>query len=301
MKLEEGRIYKFISFRTGSAVTLRCITGNAVGDKFEGNQNQLWEAQTTPTGFWCFKNVQHGLYLGIEKGEAATNGLAIRGVSHPFDWAPKNGGSSPASFKLFIPFTKQVLNLDSSGGWANGIKIESWSDSGSDGQKWVINTDTTFEAPLEAGKLYKIVGCHAGTVVHLEDNKKVAGYKFNDGRNQKWKASQDERTGYWFFKNPWSGLYMGIASDTAEAGNGTRIVGVPQPFAWDVVPNRTKGANGKSCRGGCEVHSPVESGGLALASVEVRATSVAQLGSGAAAELGANDSEPPVTDPGPRG
>ncbi|KAJ2920998.1 hypothetical protein H1R20_g16096, partial [Candolleomyces eurysporus] len=250
MALEEARIYKFINFKTGSALTLRCITGNVVGDKFDGSKNQLWEAQTTPTGFWCFKNVQHGLCLGIEKGEVVTDGITIRGVSHPFDWALKDGESSPASFKLFIPFTKQVLNLDNDGGWANGIKIESWSDSGSDrvGQKWTIDSNTTFEAPVKAGKIYKIVGCYSGTVVHLDDTNKMAGYSFNDGRNQKWEATQDERTGYWYFKNPWSGRYMGIASDTSVAGNDTRIVGVPQPFAWDIVPDRTKGANGESCR-----------------------------------------------------
>lgn len=96
------------------------------GDVYEGNENQLvspftlcpphmhhdhqykpltyyqWEAQTTPAGLWRFKNVQFGLYLGIEKGQVAKDGLATRGVSHPFNWIAKRtdeAGPSPAVFK----------------------------------------------------------------------------------------------------------------------------------------------------------------------------------------------------------
>ncbi|KAJ2935825.1 hypothetical protein H1R20_g1269, partial [Candolleomyces eurysporus] len=248
MSFENGKIYKLINFKTGSAVTLKSMMGNIVGDKFEGGQNQLWEAQIAPTGFWCLKNVQHGLFLGIKKGEAAVDGVAIRGVSQPFDWTLKDGGSSPPSLKLSVPFAKQVLDLDNNGGWANGIKINLYSDNGANQQRWIIDSDITFEAPVKTGKIYKIIGSKSGTVVHLENDNKAAGYVFNAGQNQKWEASQDERTGYWFFKNPWSGLYMGIAGDTSAADCWTRIIGVPKPFAWDIVPERANGANGKSYR-----------------------------------------------------
>jgi hypothetical protein len=60
-----------------------------------------WEAQTTATEFWRFKNVQFGLYLGIEKGRVAANDLAIRGVSHPFDWAPERTEEDEAGRSVF--------------------------------------------------------------------------------------------------------------------------------------------------------------------------------------------------------
>ncbi|KAJ2935736.1 hypothetical protein H1R20_g1358, partial [Candolleomyces eurysporus] len=235
--------------------------GVVAGDVDEGNENQLWEAQTMPAGFWRFKNVQFGLYLGIEKGRVATDGLAIRGVKHPFNWAAKRtdeAGPSPAVFKLFVPFTKQVLYLNDGNSWTNGVKIQSWQELESDeaGQKWIIDSNATFEVPFEAGKIYMLVNCNTGTVVHLEDTNKTAGYSFNGGRNQRWEASQEEGTGYWVFKNPWSGLYMGIAGDTSDAGNNTRIVGVPQPFAWDVVRDRTQSANSGAYRLNLDLRLP---------------------------------------------
>ncbi|RXW17803.1 hypothetical protein EST38_g8058 [Candolleomyces aberdarensis] len=228
--------------------------GDVSGDKYgEGNQNQLWEAQTTPAGFWRFKNVQFGLYLGIKEGQVATDGLAIRGVSHPFNWAAKRTDEAApvaAVFKLFVPFTKQVLHLNDDNSWTNGIKIQTWSDLGSNqaAQKWIIDSNTTFEVPFEAGRIYILVNCHTGTVAQLEDTNQIAGYSFNGGRNQTWEASQEEGTGHWLFKNPWSGRYMGIAGDTEAAVNQTPIIGVPQPFAWNVVPDRTQGANGGAYR-----------------------------------------------------
>lgn len=170
------------------------------GTKFEGNDNQLvsilsylpqlscnttrtmavivisgirnadilqWEAQTTATEFWRFKNVQFGLYLGAEKGRVAANDLAIRGVSHPFDWAPKRTEEEAGrsvfkyvlhailatshcvrqmnlkSIRLFIPFSKQALHLDEDGDWTiGGVKIKTWSDLGNSrpAQKWIIDS-----------------------------------------------------------------------------------------------------------------------------------------------------------------
>ena len=67
-----------------------------------------WEAQITPAGFWHFKNVQFGLYLGIEEGQVAMDGLGIRGVSHPFNWAAKRTGEAAASPAMF----KYVFKAD---------------------------------------------------------------------------------------------------------------------------------------------------------------------------------------------
>jgi hypothetical protein len=64
-----------------------------------------------------------------------------------------------------------------------------------------------------------------------------------------WEAIPDESTGYWYFRNPWSGLYMALASDSDPvAQDSARAVGVPHPFAWDVVPERAYGAKGEACR-----------------------------------------------------
>ena len=41
---------------------------------------------------------------------------------------------------------------------------------------------------------------------------------------------------------------MEINGEPKAAGDGTRIVGVSQPFAWEVVLDRTHGADGQSYR-----------------------------------------------------
>ncbi|KAJ2918732.1 hypothetical protein MD484_g1655, partial [Candolleomyces efflorescens] len=255
MPFESGKIYKLSNFKTGSALTLKSSTCLVVGDMFEGKPNQLWEAESTPMGSWSFKNVEHpGLYLGLERKIVANDGELVVGVSYPFAWAPKRVGkaASPVMFKLCIPYTNQVLDLNLNGGWANGIRIQVYTDWGvrQDNQKWIINTNTTFKHPVTAGGIYRITNRASGTVVHVEDSKKVAGYSFNDGRNQKWEAILDELTGFWCFRNPWSGLYLAIDSDLnpAEKVSKARVVGVPQRFAWDLLLARGYGHQGEECR-----------------------------------------------------
>ena len=96
--------------------------------------------------------------------------------------------------RLCIPYTNQVLDLNLNGGWANGIRIQVYTDWGvrQDNQKWIINTslhylrrwllavwlsldpDTTFKHPVTAGGIYRITNRASGTVVHVEDSKKGA-------------------------------------------------------------------------------------------------------------------------------
>lgn len=45
---------------------------------------------------------------------------------------------------MYVPYTEMVLDLDDHGGWANGIKVQVYSDFGSEqaAQKWVIDSST---------------------------------------------------------------------------------------------------------------------------------------------------------------
>jgi hypothetical protein len=98
----------------------------------------------------------------------------------------------PLIYRLFVPYTDQVLDLDDNGGWANGIKVQAYNDLGEKqiSHQWIFNSgvciqvvrsyratvlpransDLAFDPPVKAGEVYKIINCHTGTVVQLEDS-----------------------------------------------------------------------------------------------------------------------------------
>lgn len=53
-----------------------------------------------------------------------------------------------------------------------------------------------------------------------------------------WEAVYSGR-GTWYFKNSVNGEYMGIEGRIAV--NGTPVISISQPFAWDVVPTYADG------------------------------------------------------------
>ncbi|RXW18150.1 hypothetical protein EST38_g7705 [Candolleomyces aberdarensis] len=176
MALEAGKVYHISAVKTGYAATLEAPT--LLADRFEGKPNQFWKAQSTPAGFWSFESVEHPkIYLGFKFGRVLQDGDVIYGVTQPFYWEVKHLRTDEMSsiFKLFIPYTDQVLDLDDHGGWANGIKVQVYHDHGDNhvDHQWRIDPDLTFDPLVKAGEVYQIVNCHTGTVVHLENSNNV--------------------------------------------------------------------------------------------------------------------------------
>ncbi|KAJ2918731.1 hypothetical protein MD484_g1654, partial [Candolleomyces efflorescens] len=174
MPLESGKVYRISSVKTGQAATLKTPSFIVLAERFEAKQTQFWKAQKTRAGFWSFENVQHPtLYLGLEFGRVVQNGDAISGVPQPFPWEVKHvPGTGDSAFWLCVPNTDQVFDLHDHGGWADGIKIQVYSNLGKEQipHQWRIDPDLTFNPPVKAGEVYKLVNCHTGTVVQLEDN-----------------------------------------------------------------------------------------------------------------------------------
>ncbi|KAJ2921002.1 hypothetical protein H1R20_g16095, partial [Candolleomyces eurysporus] len=184
MSMEAGKVYHISAVKTGYAATLEAPALVVLADRFEGKPNQFWKARSTPAGFWSFENVEHPkIYLGIKFGRVPQDGDVISGVTQPFYWEVKHLRTD----ELSSIFNDKVLDLDDHGGWANGIKIQVTCDLGENQvpHQWRIDPDLTFDPLVKAGEVYQIVNCHTGTVVHLENSNNVAGYEFNDGRNQK--------------------------------------------------------------------------------------------------------------------
>ncbi|KAF6753481.1 hypothetical protein DFP72DRAFT_407121 [Ephemerocybe angulata] len=234
--LESGRTYKFANVKTGSALTIHPATLRVLGNHYIGSPLQLWEVASR-NGLWTFKNNETGLYLGFDVGVVANNGKDVTATANAFTWAVMRDEKGWS--KLFIPYTKQSLDLDDHGGWGNGIGIHSYVAIDNLCQKWVIDPDTSFEAPVASGELYKLLNPASGTVAHLEEpSNEVSGFRYNEGRNQKWEVLSSG-SGTWFIKSHYNGLYIGIKDNVAEKG--ARVVGTEGPFAWDIAPKYREG------------------------------------------------------------
>ncbi|KAF6755166.1 hypothetical protein DFP72DRAFT_1067891 [Ephemerocybe angulata] len=236
--LEPGRTYKFANVKTGSALTIHPTTLRVFGNHYIGSPLQLWEA-ASKNGFWTFKNSETGLYLGFDVGVVANNGRHVVATANAFRWAIIREDSGKGWMKLFVPYTNQCLDLDDNGGWANGITIQSVAAHNNHCGKWVIDPDTTFEPIAIPGELYKLLNCESKTVAHLEEpSNEVSGFRYNEGRNQKWEALPSG-SGTWFIRNHYNGLYMGIKGTVAELRS--PVIGTEEPFAWDIAPRYREG------------------------------------------------------------
>ncbi|KAF6765535.1 hypothetical protein DFP72DRAFT_204582 [Ephemerocybe angulata] len=239
--LESGRTYKFANVKTGSALTIHPTTRRVFGNHYIASKLQLWVA-ASKNGFWTFKNSETGRYLGFDVGVVAKNGRHVVATANAFAWAIVREDSEKGWMKLFVPYTNQCLDLDANGGWANGITIQSVAAHNNHCGKWVIDPDTTFEPIAMPGELYKLLNYESKTVCSLrgafERRQTVSGFRYNEGRNQKWEAIPSG-SGTWFVRNHFDGLYMGIKGTIAEIGS--CVVGTEAPFAWDIAPRYKEG------------------------------------------------------------
>ncbi|KAF6753480.1 hypothetical protein DFP72DRAFT_407126 [Ephemerocybe angulata] len=250
--LQSGKTYKIASVKTGSALTINPFTREVIANVYKGTPLQVWDAVATPSGHWCFRNPETGLYFGSHLGKAVKDSSPIKATSHAFPWAVRrdNGGWS----KLGIPYTNHVLDLDDHGGLGNDIMVQSWIWLGGDNQKWVVDADTRYEPPVSAGELYKIVSSCAGTVVHLEKSGDISGYEYNEGRNQQWEAVASG-SDTWYLKNHFTGQYLGVEdSDLEVPEKATRVIATDLPFAWDIVPKYIGGVPAR--KGGVMLYIP---------------------------------------------
>ncbi|KAF5331407.1 hypothetical protein D9611_011844 [Ephemerocybe angulata] len=230
--LESGRTYKFANVKTGSALTIHPTTLRDVQRAHKRPPScTQWEGSSR-NGFWTFKNNETGLYLGFDVCVPANNGRHVVATANAFTWAVISEDAKKGWKKLSVPYTNQYLDLDDHGGWANGITIQSYANHTNQCQKWVIDSDTTFEPFAIPRELYKLLNPTTKTVAHLEEPSNEAS------DTMKWEVLPSGG-GTWFIRNHYNGLYMGIKGTIAEKG--TQVVGTEEPFAWNIAPRYKDG------------------------------------------------------------
>ncbi|KAJ2935856.1 hypothetical protein H1R20_g1238, partial [Candolleomyces eurysporus] len=82
-----------------------------------------WQASQDSDGFWRFRNVATGLYLGQDTGKLAIN-TSVVGTSFEFPWEVEEVNADKHHFRLYVPNTKQVLDADTECEFP-GVKLHS--------------------------------------------------------------------------------------------------------------------------------------------------------------------------------
>lgn len=237
-QLDSGRSYAFINVMTGAPLTVDPDTNTVVGrTRYAGTPFQVWEATST-NGLWTFKNTETGRYLGHNLDVIIEEHEIIKATTHPFTWRVERDAKGWA--KLWVPFTRLVLDMEIGQGRRTIMSCISHDRSN---QKWILSPDIESKLPIIPGDLYRIVSSFAGTVLHLEASGAVSGHEYNEGRNQKWEAIPSG-TGTWFLRNHFTGRYLGIEGDVAT-NEKSFLVGIDQPFAWDIT---RKYIDGEPCK-----------------------------------------------------
>ncbi|KAF6758620.1 hypothetical protein DFP72DRAFT_1064733 [Ephemerocybe angulata] len=236
--IESETSYAFTNVHTGHPITIDPDTNTVVGSiRFTGTPFQVWEAASV-NGLWTFKNAETGRYLGYTLYVPVKEGDVIKATTHPFTWQVTRDAKGWA--KLSVPYTNFVLDMEAN---QNSWAVTGRTSYEQSNQRWILDSEITFKLPITAGNLYKIVSSNVGAVVNLDDSSEfVSGYKYNEGRNQKWEAIPGD-AGTWFLKNHLTHTYLGIGAMVAN--HGTPVVGTEQPFAWDII---RKYVDGKPCK-----------------------------------------------------
>ena len=167
---------------------LKSIT---VGDEPVGGFKE--GAKLDATKKYVIKNVNSGLYLGLDEGETAS-GLDIVQGSTGTGWSFAAANSDAAEAQsdadngyYYIHLVKDsvfVLNL-SSGSKDNGANIELWEDVANASQqfKFVQNEDNTYSIVTKNTKDKSCLGIGAGS---KEENASVIQWACDGTDNQKW-------------------------------------------------------------------------------------------------------------------
>ena len=156
---------------------LKSIT---VGDEPVGGLKE--GAKLDATKKYVIKNVNSGLYLGLDEGETAS-GLDIVQGSTEIGWSFAAADSGYYYIHL-AKYSAYTLNL-SSGSKDNGANIELWEDVANASQqfKFVQNEDNTYSIVTKNTKDKSCLGIGAGS---KEENASVIQWACDGTDNQKW-------------------------------------------------------------------------------------------------------------------
>jgi len=182
--------------------------------------------------------------IGLPLGAFADSKTSVTKTRKPFAWRLLTNAED-GSFSFAVPSSCKYLTMFWSTGNApvptdGSVKI--WAttqDPLHRDVRWRLE-DAGARQPVEDERLYKIVGAPSGTVMHAEVDGKVAGYPYNEGRNQLWRAScQDERGAHFVaFQNFATGQYLAfdLPPDVVEdPQHGARLLTAENPFHWQLV------------------------------------------------------------------
>ncbi|KAF8817660.1 ricin B-like lectin [Phlegmacium glaucopus] len=132
--VNSGINYLITNVKSGTAIDLSAGDNTTVtGWPVNGGTNQIWTLNWTGNS-WTFRSVATGRYLAIQGTPA--DGLPIVGIDTPFEWHIWRDNANTNTFRIFVPFTVQNLDLYANGLSTPGDPITLWSTWNGIHQTW---------------------------------------------------------------------------------------------------------------------------------------------------------------------
>ncbi|KIM43941.1 carbohydrate-binding module family 13 protein [Hebeloma cylindrosporum] len=123
-QVNSGNTYVITNVKGGTAMDLSAADNTSViGWPVHGGVNQQWSMNWTGKA-WTFRSAATGLYLGI--GGTPADGTRIVVSATPFEWHIWRADNDQNTFRIFVPFTHQNLDLYGDGLRTPGDPITLW-------------------------------------------------------------------------------------------------------------------------------------------------------------------------------
>jgi hypothetical protein len=123
-QVNSGSTYVIQNVKSGTVMDLSAFDNTTViGWPANGGKNQQWTMGWTGKA-WTFKSGSTGLFLAVS-GTAA-DGAKLVSSSTPFEWHIWRADNDPNTFRVFVPFTHQNIDLFNQGDPTPGTPITTW-------------------------------------------------------------------------------------------------------------------------------------------------------------------------------
>ncbi|KAF8968472.1 ricin B-like lectin [Flammula alnicola] len=123
-QVNSGSTYVITNVKAGTAMDLSAGDNTSViGWPVHGAANQQWTMNWTGKA-WTFKSGSTGQYLSIVGSPA--DGTRVVAAAESFEWHIWRADSDTNTFRIFVPFTHQNLDLYAGGNTTPGTPITLW-------------------------------------------------------------------------------------------------------------------------------------------------------------------------------
>eukprot|EP00914_Ancora_sagittata_P003803 GHVO01008196.1.p1 GENE.GHVO01008196.1~~GHVO01008196.1.p1 ORF type:complete len:141 (+),score=5.18 GHVO01008196.1:27-449(+) len=137
MSLQSGNTYTIVNAKSRTAIDLSGGDGKSIiGFDYHGQGNQQWRFEQRGDARWVIRSVSSGKSLDFE-GEAH-DGAPVIATSSEREWDIWPEQSVQDGFRIFVPGTKQNIDLSDHGNPAPGTPVTLWYTWEGLNQVWLV-------------------------------------------------------------------------------------------------------------------------------------------------------------------